>query len=74
MIGGNTIPIIAIILLLKLKEMTGKELIRKIFGFKQPIRFYIFIIIAAVVSYVIPIVMDTSTITAPLYIALLCFQ
>ncbi|GAB6929156.1 CPBP family intramembrane metalloprotease [Paenibacillus sp. JCM 10914] len=71
MIGGNTIPIIAIILLLKLKEMTGKELIRKIFGFKQPIRFYIFIIIAAVVSYVIPIVMDTSTITAPLYIALL---
>lgn len=71
MIGGNTKPIVAIELLLKSKELTGKELLRKIFGPKQPVRFYLLVFVTAIISYIIPIFIGTSTIIAPLYIAVL---
>ena len=71
MIGGNTKPIVAIVLLLKSKEMTGRELLRKIFGFKQPVRFYLLVFATAIISYIIPILLGTSTIVAPLYMAIL---
>lgn len=70
-IGGNTKPIVAIILLLTSKQMTGRELLRKIFAIKQPLRFYLLVIMTAIISYLIPILMETSALVAPLYMALL---
>ncbi len=71
MIGGNSKPIVAIALLLKSKEMTGRELWRKIFGFKQAIRYYIFVFAMVILSYSIPIFMGTASIIAPFYMAIL---
>lgn len=70
-IGGNTKPIVSIILLLKSKQITGKELIKKIFDFKQSLYLYFIVFISLAISYIIPILMGTSYFVAPIYLAIL---
>lgn len=71
MIGGLSPSIAATALILKTKQMTKKELTKTIFDFKQPVLLYMIVIIIAIISYVIPLLMNRATVFAPIYMPIL---
>jgi membrane protease YdiL (CAAX protease family) len=71
LLGGNSESIMAVILLLVTKQMTGKELFRKLCGFYQPLRFYFLVFTMLFISFGIPVVMGSVTFIAPFYMAIL---
>lgn len=71
MIGGLSPTISAIALLLKAKQMTGRELVRTICDFRQSPLLYVIVIIIAILSYMIPMFMNKATVIAPLYMSVL---
>ncbi|MDD3139364.1 MAG: type II CAAX endopeptidase family protein [Lachnospiraceae bacterium] len=76
MMGLYTLGVIApaiasIAVILHTNTMSGKELCKELFNFKQPIRFYMMIIIINGLAYILPLLLDRATIIAPIYMALL---
>jgi len=70
-VGAMSPAIVAIILTLKSKQMTGKKLVRTLCNFRQPLSLYLIIIVVAILYYIIPLIMNKATIIAPLYISII---
>lgn len=71
MIGGLAPAISSITLMLKTKQMTRKGLVKTIFDFRQPILLYVVVIVIAIISYIIPLLMNRATVFAPIYMSIL---
>jgi len=71
LIGGNSESIMAVVLLLITKQMTGKQLLKTICSVNQPLRFYILVFVTLIISYCIPVIMGSATFIAPFYMAIL---
>lgn len=70
--GGVVAPaIVSIALIMKSKQMTGKQLVKTICDFKQPLLLYAVVIIIAILTYIIPLLINKATVTAPLYMSIL---
>lgn len=70
-VGGLAPAISAITLILKSKLMDGKRLFKTICDFKQPISLYILVIFIAIITFVIPLLINKAIIHAPIYMSLL---
>jgi len=71
LIGGNSESIMAVVLLLITKQMTGKQLLKTICSVNQPPRFYFLVFVTLFISYCIPVVMGSAAFIAPFYMAIL---
>lgn len=70
-IGGLAPSISSITLILKTKQMKGKELFKIIFDFRQPVFLYLIVIVIALLMYVIPLLLHRATALAPIYVSIL---
>lgn len=71
MVGGLAPAISAITLILKSKQMPGKELVKTIFDFRQPILWYVVVIVIVIISFIIPLIMNRARVFAPIYMSIL---
>lgn len=66
-LGTSIPPITAFILLVRSKQRTFKALLKEIFSFKQPIKFYVLAIGLPILACIIPLLFHQASIVGPFY-------